>query len=138
VNSPPAGTRTRESGAQKPTVPVRYGGGADQAGHAHLELMEAGDGAGQGELAARGALTFITARAARELGLAAIRGATASALHIDCSAISASDSAGMSVLLDWLAGAVHAQRSLHFRNLPAQVQAIAKISDVLELLERGV
>lgn len=44
----------------------------------------------------------------------------------------------MSVLLDWLAFAKHSGRSLHFANLPEQVQALARISEVQELLERGV
>jgi hypothetical protein len=44
----------------------------------------------------------------------------------------------MTVLLDWLAFAKRSGRSLHFSNLPGQVQAIARISDVLELLEKGV
>ena len=91
-----------------------------------------------GKFAASGALTFATAKGARESGLALLGAASAHAIEVDCSGISASDSAGMTVLLDWLAFAKRAGRSLHFGNLPAQVQAIARISDVLELLERGV
>ena len=91
-----------------------------------------------GEFAAQGALTFATARAARELGLTALRQASGQSLRIDCSGITASDSAGMTVLLDWLAFARGEGRSLRYENLPSQVQAIARISDVLELLERGV
>ena len=59
-------------------------------------------------------------------------------IHVDCGGINASDSAGMTVLLDWLAFAKCSGRSLHFGNLPDQVEAIARISDVLELLEKGV
>ena len=44
----------------------------------------------------------------------------------------------MTVLLDWLSFAKHSGRSLHYGNLPEQVQAIARISDALELLEKGV
>jgi hypothetical protein len=44
----------------------------------------------------------------------------------------------MTVLLDWLAYAKCSGRSLHYGNLPGQVEAIARISDVLELLEKGV
>jgi ABC-type transporter Mla MlaB component len=44
----------------------------------------------------------------------------------------------MTVLLDWLSFAKHAGRSMHFASLPEQVQAIARISDALELLEKGV
>jgi phospholipid transport system transporter-binding protein len=72
------------------------------------------------------------------LGLAAIGANGAGTIQVDCSGITASDSAGMAVLLDWLAIATHRKRSLQFGSLPQQVQAIARISDVLELLERGV
>ena len=44
----------------------------------------------------------------------------------------------MTVLLDWLAFAKRNGRSMHFARLPEQVQEIARISDVLELLEKGV
>jgi phospholipid transport system transporter-binding protein len=70
--------------------------------------------------------------------LAALGSTGSQAIEMDCSGIGASDSAGMTVLIDWLAFAKRAGRTLHFASLPAQVQAIARISDVLELLERGV
>ena len=91
-----------------------------------------------GHYAARGPLTFATARLARETGLTALRAGNAPRIEIDCNGITSCDSAGMTVLLDWLAFAKCAGRSLHFSNLPEQVQEIARISDVLELLERGV
>jgi phospholipid transport system transporter-binding protein len=91
-----------------------------------------------GKFAARGALTFATARRARESGLAAFGAAGSREIEVDCSGIISSDSAGMTVLLDWLAIARRAGRSMHFASLPGQVQAIARISDVLELLEKGV
>ncbi len=135
MSSVPGGPESEAARSDsKAQAPLRYGGGISQEARAPLELQDRGNG----ELAASGALTFATARGARELGLAAIRAATAPAIQIDCTAISASDSAGMCVLLDWLSAAIGAQRSLHYRNLPPQVQAIARISDVLELLERGV
>jgi phospholipid transport system transporter-binding protein len=91
-----------------------------------------------GHFEVRGPLTFATARRARERGLAALGASSAPAIEVDCSGITASDSAGMTVLLDWLAFAKRARRSLKFGSLPAQVLAIAHISDVQELLERGV
>jgi phospholipid transport system transporter-binding protein len=91
-----------------------------------------------GQFSASGRITFATARAARDTGMAAFSGGDGQAIQIDCSGISASDSAGLAVLLDWMAVARRSGRSLHYRNLPLQVQAIAKISDVLDLLERGV
>jgi phospholipid transport system transporter-binding protein len=101
---------------------------------APLQLKESAPGKFQ----AGGALTFATARGARDSGLAAFGATSARDIHVDCSAITASDSAGMTVLLDWLAFAKRSGRSLHFESLPPQLQAIARISDALELLERGV
>jgi len=99
-----------------------------------LELKE-GD---PGRYLASGALTFATARRGRELGLSAFGASGSREILVDCAGIEVSDSAGMTVLLDWLSFAKRTGRSLRFGNLPAQVQALARISDVLELLERGV
>ena len=101
---------------------------------APVELTESSPG----NFTARGPLTFATARRARENGLAVLSAAGSKDIQVDCSGITASDSAGMTVLLDWLAFAKSNGRSMHYGNLPEQVQAIAHISDVLELLEKGV
>jgi phospholipid transport system transporter-binding protein len=101
---------------------------------APLELTESAPG----EFTARGPLTFSTATLAREKGLAAFAAASTRDLAVDCSGITSSDSAGMTVLLDWLSFAKHSGYSMHYGNLPEQVQAIARISDALELLEKGV
>ena len=58
--------------------------------------------------------------------------------EVDCRGITASDSAGLTVLLDWLALAKKEGRSLRFLNLPQGLLAIAKISEVDELLQRGI
>jgi phospholipid transport system transporter-binding protein len=91
-----------------------------------------------GKFAAGGPFTFTTARRAREAGLAALRASGSRQIEINCGGITSSDSAGMTVLLDWLASARHSGQSLRFASLPEQLQALARISDVLELLEKGV
>jgi phospholipid transport system transporter-binding protein len=91
-----------------------------------------------GRFSAAGPLTFATARLAREAGLAAFGSGGSGQIEVDCGGITSSDSAGMTVLLDWLSVARRAGRSLRFANLPDQVRAIARISDALELLEKGV
>jgi phospholipid transport system transporter-binding protein len=92
-----------------------------------------------GQLVARGPLTFATARAARLAGLAVLAAAAAQPpLVMDCSAVSAADSAGLAVLLDWLAAAKAAGQQLRFTGLPAGFAALAHISDLTELLDRGV
>jgi phospholipid transport system transporter-binding protein len=91
-----------------------------------------------GRFAAHGPFTFTTARRARETGLTVLRAVSSGQIEIDCSGITSSDSAGMAVLLDWLGAAKHSGRSLHYTSLPEQVQELARITDVLELLEKGV
>jgi phospholipid transport system transporter-binding protein len=104
------------------------------SGSTSFELVAGADG----KLQVRGALTFATARRAREEGLNFIRAAAARELEVDCSGITASDSAGLTVLLDWLALAKKEGRSLRFLNLPQGLLAIARISEVDELLQSGV
>jgi phospholipid transport system transporter-binding protein len=91
-----------------------------------------------GRYSATGPLTFATARLAREAGLAAFGAAGSQPIEVDCSGITSTDSAGMTVLLDWLSVARRSGRSLKFGGLPEQLRAIARISDALELLEQGV
>ena len=90
-----------------------------------------------GGLIAQGPLTFATARAARLLGLAALKDSP-QARHIDCAGVSACDSAGLAVLLDWLGAARLAGRSLKFTGLPEELMALGRISDLDPLLARGV
>ena len=94
--------------------------------------------AADGRLYAEGPLTFASARRARELGIDAIERSADGALVIDCQGVTASDSAGLAVLLDWLAAARAQQRSLRYVHLPQGLAALGRISEVNELLERGV
>lgn len=86
---------------------------------------------------ARGALTFATARRARKQGLLALRNAGRE-LTVDCSAISQADSAGLAVLLDWLAEAKRSGCSLRLQQLPQKLLALARISALVDLLQKGV
>jgi phospholipid transport system transporter-binding protein len=92
-----------------------------------------------GRLAAAGPLTFTSARRARQLGLEALNGTAAQQpLEIDCQGVTAADSAGLAVLLDWLGVAKANGRSLRYLHLPAGLVALGRISEVTELIERGV
>ena len=86
-----------------------------------------------------GALTFETARAAYEAGLRTIRngGGASSPLQVDCAGVDESDSAGLAVLIEWLAAATKVGRGIRFANLPEGIKAAAEISDVAEILESG-
>lgn len=104
------------------------------AGPVLFRLVPQGDGA----LAASGPLTFAGARGARQLGLAALAGANGRDLQIDCAQVTLADSAGLAVLLDWLAAAKRSGHSLRFAHLPEGLLALGRISEVEELLTRGV
>lgn len=91
-----------------------------------------------GHLTARGALTFATARRAWELGLKTLHATSAREVEVDCGGISAADSAGLAVLLDWLAAARRQGRSLRYVNLPSSLLSIAAVSDLDDLLRSGV
>lgn len=91
-----------------------------------------------GHCVAQGQLTFATARGARQLGLTALRGAGTGAVEIDCGAVGLADSAGLAVLLDWLSAAKGAGQALRYAHLPEDLVALARISEVDELLARGV
>ena len=94
--------------------------------------------AAPGSLRAQGPLTFASARRACALGVQALAQATEGGLEIDCGGVTVSDSAGLAVLLEWLAVARRAHRSLRYTHLPEGLAALARISDVRELLEGGV
>jgi phospholipid transport system transporter-binding protein len=83
-------------------------------------------------------MVFATARRARAEGLEKFQKCGARACEVDCSAITASDSAGLTVLLDWLALAKRDGRSLRYMNLPEALLAVARISEVDGLLQQGV
>jgi phospholipid transport system transporter-binding protein len=87
-----------------------------------------------GRIAVAGELTFATAREARQLGLLVLDGSRAERIVIDCAGVARADSAGLAVLLDWLAWGRRRSRPLALENLPASLVAIARISEVDELL----
>jgi phospholipid transport system transporter-binding protein len=93
---------------------------------------------GNGLLAAHGPLTFATARRAHEHGLESLAGGAGGGLEVDCAGITSSDSAGLAVLLDWLAIVKRAGGRLRYRHLPPGLVALGRIGEVEELLERGV
>ena len=93
--------------------------------------------AGAARFAVRGAMTFATAARLHAAGLAAFRQSADASLELDCSGVLNADSAGLAVLVDWLAWAHQSGRTLHLRNLPAKLLAIARISELDTLLDPG-
>jgi phospholipid transport system transporter-binding protein len=95
--------------------------------------------AGPDRLNVSGALTFETARIAYEAGLPSVCNKQASSpLQIDCAGVTESDSAGMAVLVEWLANAARVGRKIRYVNLPEGIRAVAQISEVTAVLEEGV
>jgi len=87
-----------------------------------------------GRVAVSGELTFASARDARQLGVLVLEGSRAQRIVIDCSGVTRADSAGLAVLLDWLAWGRRKSRVVSLENLPASLVAIARISEVDGLL----
>jgi phospholipid transport system transporter-binding protein len=87
-----------------------------------------------GRITVTGELTFASARDARQLGVLVLESSRADRLVIDCGGVTRADSAGLAVLLDWLAWGRRKSRPISLENLPASLVAIAKISEVDELL----
>ena len=56
-----------------------------------------------GRIVVTGELTFASARDARQLGVLVLEGSRAERIVIDCGGVTRADSAGLAVLLDWLA-----------------------------------
>jgi phospholipid transport system transporter-binding protein len=92
----------------------------------HIEV------AGPGRLAASGELGFATATAALESGLALI--ASGPAWTIDLAGVTAGDSAGLAVLVEWLSAARAGGVRLGYVAVPEQILAIARISGLEGLL----
>lgn len=83
-----------------------------------------------GRIVVTGELTFATARDARQLGLLVLESSRAERLVVDCAAVTGADSAGLAVLLDWLAWSRRKSRPIELQNLPQSLVAIARISEV--------
>ncbi len=60
-----------------------------------------------------------------------------SQLEIDLSGITASDSAGLALLLEWVTWANHSVREIRFKDMPEKILAIARTTEVEPLLTRG-
>ncbi|MGB5102641.1 MAG: STAS domain-containing protein [Steroidobacteraceae bacterium] len=87
---------------------------------------------GDGRLQATGDLTFTTAAAALNDGLRLLqRNGT---WVVDLSAVTSGDSAGVAVLVEWIAAVRKAGGSIRYANVPAQMRAIARIADLEDLL----
>ena len=90
--------------------------------------------AAPGRFAVRGPLVFASARRASEAGVRAFSAAAEKDLQVDCSAVTAGDSAGLAVLLTWLAWATRQGVTMRMVHVPEAIRAMARISEVEALL----
>jgi phospholipid transport system transporter-binding protein len=88
--------------------------------------------AGPERLRASGELDFGTAAEALDAGLVLL--ATGARWTLDLSGITAGDSAGVAVLVEWLSAASARRSTLTFESVPEQMLAIARISELDGLL----
>ena len=82
-----------------------------------------------------GSLHFTTVSALLAAGVDAIDGGRAAV--IDLAGVTASDSSGLALLIEWLSVAKSASRTLRYENIPSQLQQLARLSEVEELLVPG-
>ena len=90
---------------------------------------------GEGRFALSGKMTFETAE--KILRASEEPFEEHSQLEIDLSGVTASDSAGLALLLEWVTWANHSVREIRFRDMPDKVLAIARTTEVEALLSRG-
>jgi phospholipid transport system transporter-binding protein len=87
---------------------------------------------GGGRFRITGALTFATGRDL--LRTAGDQFNSSPRLEIDLSGVANADSAGLALLVEWYRQASRANRSVRFVGVPAQLRALAKISEIDRLL----
>ena len=90
------------------------------------------EAAGPGKLRASGELGFETAAEALRAGLRLM--ARGPRWTVDLSGVTAGDSAGLALLIEWLSAARAQGADLSFESVPAQMLAIARISGLEGLL----
>jgi phospholipid transport system transporter-binding protein len=86
----------------------------------------------QGAAAVVGALDFATVTELLHHSTESISSGAVSS--VDLKGVTSSDSAGLSLLIEWLSIARAAGHPLVYRNVPAQLRQLAKLSEVDALL----
>lgn len=87
---------------------------------------------GAGRFRISGVLDASTAREMLEQSEA--RFAQFKDLDVDLGGVGESDSAGLALLIEWLRMARQSQKAIRFANVPAQIEALARISEVEDLI----
>jgi phospholipid transport system transporter-binding protein len=90
---------------------------------------------GEGRFALSGEMTFVTAE--RILLASEEPFEQHTRIEVDLSGVSRADSAGLALLLEWITWANHTVREIRFLSMPERVLAIARTTEVEQLLKRG-
>lgn len=85
-------------------------------------------------LAVTGVLGFVSVVALESQGVAWLREQAAAECAIDLQAVDYSSSAGLVLLLAWLRAAAQYGKTLHIKNMPAAMTALANVGGLAELL----
>jgi phospholipid transport system transporter-binding protein len=91
--------------------------------------------AGGGELMLTGVIDYRTGPALREQGAALIKASVAAGLTLDCSGVQKSSSVGLALILAFMRDAQALNKSLTVQALPEDMQEIAQVSGLTELLQ---
>ncbi|HZF27054.1 MAG TPA: STAS domain-containing protein [Steroidobacteraceae bacterium] len=87
---------------------------------------------GGGRFAIRGVFGFATVSSILERSHALFE--DVEVIKVDFSGVSDADSAGLALLLEWVSWAKFAEREMRFFDIPPQIQAVARISEVEGIL----
>ena len=90
---------------------------------------------GDGQFRVSGVLDASTAREVMQESES--RFAQSKEIDIDLGGVGESDSAGLALLIEWLRAARHGGQVIRFANVPAQIEALARISEVEDLICGG-
>lgn len=90
---------------------------------------------GAGRFALDGEVTFDSAERILRAGETAFE--PYKRIEVDFGGVTSSDSAGLALLLEWIAWANHTVREIRFTSMPERIVAIARTAEVADLLQRG-
>jgi phospholipid transport system transporter-binding protein len=90
---------------------------------------------GDGRFALSGEMTFDTAEKILRASEAPFEEHTQ--IEVDLAEVTESDSAGLALLLEWVTWANHSVREIRFTGMPEKILAIARTTEVEQLLARG-
>jgi phospholipid transport system transporter-binding protein len=90
---------------------------------------------GEGRFALTGEITFETAE--RVLLASEEPFEQHTRIEVDLAGVTIADSAGLALLLEWITWANHTVREIRFLSMPERILAIARTTEVEQLLRRG-